>query len=64
MRLTVVATSRFRRDFRRAVKRGLDTKIFEEIVDMIARGETLPQKNKDHELSGNFRGYRRVSYTE
>ncbi len=58
MRLTIVSTSRFRKEFRKAVKRGLDVKTFEEIVDMLAQQKTLPAKHRDHELSGNFKGFR------
>ena len=58
MRLSVVSTARFRKEFRKAVKRGLEIPLFEEIVDMIAQGQPLPPKNKDHELSGKLHGYR------
>ncbi len=58
MRLEVVSTSRFRKDLRKAVKRGLDINVLENIVDMIATQKPLPAKNKDHELIGNFKGFR------
>jgi len=58
MRLTIVPTSRFRKDFRKAVKRGLDISAFEKVVDTLAQQKPLPLSNRDHELSGNFKGYR------
>ena len=64
MRLTVVATSRFRRDFRRAVKRGLDTKIFEEIVDIDCSGRNSSSEKQRPRIIGKFQGVSRVSYTE
>lgn len=30
----------------------------ETVVDILLTGESLPEKNKDHALSGNWKGYR------
>jgi len=30
----------------------------DDLVRALSRGETLPEKNKDHALSGNWEGYR------
>lgn len=58
MSLEIVVSSRFRKELRKAVKRGLDLNVFESIVDALAQGKRLPPKNKDHELIGNYKGYR------
>lgn len=34
------------------------TKLLEDIVSALAMGETLPEKNMDHPLTGNWSGYR------
>jgi mRNA interferase YafQ len=39
-------------------KRGKDMKRFEAVVDSLSSGKSLPPKNRDHALTGNWRGYR------
>lgn len=51
-------TNSFKRDYKKIVKRGYDIKLMETVVDILLTGETLPEKNKDHALSGNWKGYR------
>lgn len=51
-------TNSFRRDYKKIVKRGYDISLLETVVDTLLRGEALPPKNKDHSLSGNWKGYR------
>ena len=38
----------FKKDYKRVVKRGYNIKLMEEIIQKIAKGEPLPEKNKDH----------------
>ncbi|MCC8079358.1 MAG: type II toxin-antitoxin system YafQ family toxin [Oscillospiraceae bacterium] len=54
----VVPSARFRRDYKLAVKRGCNMKLLQEVVDILAAGETLDAKYRDHALSGNFNGVR------
>lgn len=51
-------TARFRKDVRRAQRRGYDISLLTEVVKKLAAGEQLPGKNKDHALSGDFAGCR------
>ena len=51
-------TNSFKRDYKKIVKRGYDIKLMETVVDILLTGEALPEKNKDHALSGNWKGYR------
>ena len=53
----------FKKDYKRVVKRGYDTKLMEEIIQKLAKGEQLPEKNKDHPLSGNYSGCRECHIT-
>ncbi|MDE7341032.1 MAG: type II toxin-antitoxin system YafQ family toxin [Lachnospiraceae bacterium] len=53
----------FKKDYKRVVKRGYDTKLMEEIIQKLARGEQLPEKNKDHSLSGDYIGCRECHIT-
>lgn len=51
-------TNSFKRDYKKIVKRGYDIELMETVVDILLTGEALPEKNKDHALSGNWKGYR------
>lgn len=37
--------------------------LLENIINMLANGVKLPPKNKDHELIGNWKGYRECHIT-
>lgn len=58
MKLTIDTTSRFRKDYKLAVHRGYDMSILENVVEILARGELLPEKYCDHDLIGNYKGCR------
>ncbi len=51
-------TTNFKKDYKRAIKRGLKIELLEQVVALLATGEPLPEKNRDHELSGNWAGHR------
>ena len=55
---TVKPTSQLKKDYKLAMKRGLDISLLEDIIAKLALGESLPEKNRDHALSGNWNGYR------
>ena len=55
---TVKPTSQFKKDYKLAMKQGLDISLLEDIIAKLALGESLPEKNRDHALSGNWNGYR------
>lgn len=54
----VKTTSQFKKDYKLALKRGLKVCILERIITTLAMGEALPEKHKDHALSGDWDGYR------
>ena len=54
----VKATTQFKKDYKLAVKRKLDISLLDDVIRMLSRGESLPEKNKDHSLSGNWVGHR------
>ena len=43
---------------KRAIKRGLKIELLEQVVALLAMGEPLPDKNRDHDLSGDWAGHR------
>lgn len=58
MKRDIVWTTQFKKDYKMAVKRHLDIDLLDDIIRTLSRGETLPEKNKDHSLSGNWVGHR------
>ena len=54
----VKPTTQFKKDFKLAMKRSMKIELLEEVIAMLAMGETLPDKNKDHALTGNWIGHR------
>lgn len=51
-------TSQFKKDLKLAKKRGYAIELINNIISLLASGEKLPAKYKDHALTGNYSGYR------
>ncbi len=49
---------RFKKDLKICAKRGYDLQILKDIIDMLRIPEKLPEKNKDHNLIGNYLGFK------
>ena len=58
MTLRVVWTSKFKKDYKTAIKRGLDIKKLDNIIVSLASGIQLLPNQKDHALSGDYAGFR------
>lgn len=54
----VKPTSQFKKDYKLAMKRHLDISLLEEVVSQLALGKALPDKNRDHALTGDWIGHR------
>lgn len=54
----LVVTSKFKKDARRALKRGKNVRKLDEAIDRLLAGESLPESMRDHELAGNYAGHR------
>jgi len=48
----------FKRNFKRAVKRGLDPNAIKEVISLLRVDAQLPPARKDHPLRGEFLGCR------
>lgn len=59
----IVATGKFKKDLKIMIKRGYNMKLIDEVVTKLSNGEKLPDKNKDHALSGNYVGKRECHIT-
>lgn len=55
---TVKFTNQFKKDYKLAKKRGKRMDLINEAINILADGEALPEKYRDHSLSGNWIGHR------
>jgi mRNA interferase YafQ len=51
-------SKRFRRDLKRSIKRGYQRARLETVVTLLRQGQRLPQRFRDHGLSGEWQGSR------
>ena len=58
MSLKIIWTSQFKKDYKKAIRRKKSIELLDDIIRKLSRNETLPEKSKDHALSGNWSGYR------
>ena len=58
MKYEIQRTSQFKKDYKLAIKRGCDISKLQKVVMILASGETLPEEYQDHQLRGNYNGYR------
>ena len=54
----VKRTSTFKKDYKRITKQGLPREEIEAVVRVLAEGEPLNKKYRDHALSGIWKGHR------
>ena len=57
------STTKFQKDLKRVKKRGFDISLLADVIKKLAAGEPLPEKNRDHPLSGNYAGCREYHIT-
>ena len=57
-KLTVKPTTAFRKDYKLAIKRGLKLELLDAVIELLAMGNSLPDRFRDHELTGNWKGHR------
>ena len=55
MSLIIVRTSQFKKDFKRALKRGFNIEKLKGLIELLLKEGKLPQKYRDHILSGEYK---------
>ena len=63
MMYSVKPTTRFQKDLKRMQKRGYDISLLTDVIKTLAAGKQLPEKNKDHPLTGGLAGCRECHIT-
>ena len=56
--LAIEFTTQFKRDAKLSKKRGKDSGKLEEIIDLLLEERPIPEKHRDHPLSGNYKDHR------
>ena len=54
---------RFEKDLKRAKKRGYDMALLTAVIRILASGQVLPERYKDHSLTGYYSGCRECHIT-
>lgn len=58
MKYVIEMSTKFKKDYQLAKKRGYDIRLLKEVVELLAEGKVLSEKYFDHALSGNYAGCR------
>ena len=56
--LKIVPSNRFKKDLKTAKRRGLDLGLLRCVINELAEEKTLDAKFRDHELTGDYVGFR------
>ena len=51
-------SSEFKRDYKKAKMQGKDIPMLLKVIEMLANDDPLPEKYRDHALTGNWIGHR------
>lgn len=63
MAYKIEVTRQYLKDLKLARKRNFDEAKLIEIIKLLVEGKQLPPKNRDHSLSGDYKGYRECHIT-
>lgn len=56
--LNIVPSNQFKKDLKLAKKRGLNLESLSMVINTLAAQQPLEKKYRDHNLTGNYRGFR------
>lgn len=56
--LKIQYQAKFKKDYKTIIKRGYNQEDFKTVINILVSGNSLPEKYKDHSLSGNYIGFR------
>lgn len=51
-------SKRFKKSYKRAIKRGKDLSKLEKVVELLADGVPLPEQYRNHNLIGDYEGFK------
>ena len=53
--MIVKYSNKFKKDYKKIQKRGLDVNELKLVIEMLANNKVLPDKYKDHDLTGEYK---------
>ncbi|MEG1144696.1 MAG: type II toxin-antitoxin system YafQ family toxin [Clostridium sp.] len=56
-------SAKFKKDYKAIIKRGYNPQLLQDVLGLLSNEQTLPLKYKDHNLAGNYHGYRECHIT-
>ena len=56
----LVLSNSFKKDYKLVKKQGKDVSLLDKIIPILLSGKKLPAKYKDHELKGDWKGFREL----
>ena len=56
--LSIIPSNQFKKDLKLAKKRGLNLELLSVVVNTLVSQQPLDMKYRDHNLSGNYSGFR------
>lgn len=64
MTYEIKPTGKFKKDLKTVAKRGYDIRLITHVIKQLAAGNQLPEKYRDHPLSGNWIKHRECHIRE
>lgn len=61
--LKLAPSTKFKKDLKRVTKQGKNRELIDGVIEKLQCKEPLPQKNCDHPLAGDYKGYRECHIT-
>ena len=58
MTYNIKPTNQFKKDLKIIQRRGYNLALLTDVIQLLADGKQLPEKNRDHSLNGTFAGCR------
>lgn len=59
----LISTKKFKKDLKNIIKSGYDISLLDKVVTILLQGKPLPEKYKDHNLTGNWVRHRECHIT-
>lgn len=56
--LKIKYEKQFKKDYKKIIKRGYNVLDFKKVLETLAAKKPLPKEYKDHELKGEYKGFR------
>ena len=53
-------TNQYKKDLKKAFRQGRNTDALDEIILLLLDDKAIPQRHRDHELTGNWKGHREL----